>query len=334
MRINREILLKIARDTVTSQTRANRDILSVYLIGSLLESDPLLGGTTDIDLVFVWNLTPPTERTIQPLSDQIHLDIAHHSRTIYSQARQLRQHPWLGTDVARALILFDPQHFMDFTQASVRGLFDKPEYTVERAQHLAEAGRQAWLRLAAKTPDPSPAGVAEYLAALENTANAAACLVGAPIAERRFLLRFQEITSELQQPGLYAGFVGLIGGAETAVARIKDWLPGFSQAFDSVGEAASLTVSPPRREYYLQAVAALLETDYPEAALWPMLRSWTRLVSKPGLPESVLAGWREFIQILGLQGNEFENRIQGLDAYLDRVEELLESWARAHGVWE
>ena len=53
MRITRETLLKIAKDTVTQQVRSRHDLVSVFLIGSLLTDDPLLGGTTDIDLIFI-----------------------------------------------------------------------------------------------------------------------------------------------------------------------------------------------------------------------------------------------------------------------------------------
>ena len=45
MRITRDTLLKIARDTVDSRTRQDRTIMAVYLSGSLLENDFQLGGT-------------------------------------------------------------------------------------------------------------------------------------------------------------------------------------------------------------------------------------------------------------------------------------------------
>jgi hypothetical protein len=44
MRITTETLLKIARDTVAQRTRSDRSLLAIYLTGSLLESEPLLGG--------------------------------------------------------------------------------------------------------------------------------------------------------------------------------------------------------------------------------------------------------------------------------------------------
>jgi hypothetical protein len=40
MRITRQVLYKIAEDTVAQRARTDRDLLSIYLQGSLLESDP------------------------------------------------------------------------------------------------------------------------------------------------------------------------------------------------------------------------------------------------------------------------------------------------------
>lgn len=334
MRINREILLKIAKDTVDRESRTHRDILSAYLIGSLLEPEPLLGGATDIDLVFVWNSAPPGERVIQPLTDQVHLDIAHHSRTLYRQARRLRQHPWLGQDIARAKILYDPQHFMDFTQASVRGMFDRPEYVLERAQRLAELGRQAWLQFVTQLREVTPSVVNEYLSALENTANAIASLEGAPLTERRFLLGFKERAEILGQEGLYQGLLGLIGALELSPDVYFGWLPTWSEDFERVGSPpAPPTVAPARREYFTLAFEALSASAQPEAGLWPLVRSWTRLAAASQPESRERAGWEEAFRQLGLVGEAFASRVEGLDAYLDRVEETLEGWGRERGVW-
>ena len=53
MRINSEMLIKTARDHVAKRLRQPNDIVAVYLTGSDTSEEPLLGGTTDIDMVFV-----------------------------------------------------------------------------------------------------------------------------------------------------------------------------------------------------------------------------------------------------------------------------------------
>ena len=51
MRITREALLKLAHEAAVQRARVNREITCIYLTGSLLSEAPLLGGTTDIDLI-------------------------------------------------------------------------------------------------------------------------------------------------------------------------------------------------------------------------------------------------------------------------------------------
>ncbi|NJN44708.1 MAG: hypothetical protein HC806_08325 [Anaerolineae bacterium] len=120
MRITRQTLQKIAEDTVAQRVQANRNLLAVYLTGSVSqELDPVLGGTADIDLVFIHEYEPPTDREIIRLTEDVHLDILHHTRQDYNQVRDFRVHPLMGPVIYGCQILHDPRHFLDFAQASV-----------------------------------------------------------------------------------------------------------------------------------------------------------------------------------------------------------------------
>jgi hypothetical protein len=44
MRITRDLLLKAARDSAAQRLRADRRLVCIFLTGSLLQKDPLLGG--------------------------------------------------------------------------------------------------------------------------------------------------------------------------------------------------------------------------------------------------------------------------------------------------
>ena len=44
-----------------------------------------------------------------------------------------------------------------------------------------------------------------------------------------------------------------------------------------------------------------------------------------------LAAWQKAGEQLGLIGKPFTEKVQGLDAYLDMVEEVLDTWARENG---
>ena len=154
MRITRETLLKLARDTVTQRARADRGIVSAYLHGSLLEEEPLLGGTADIDLFIVHNDSSQVEREIVRITDEVILDITHHPRNVYRQTKELRLHPWLGPTIFGCKILYDPQHFMDFTQAGVRGQFNRADQVLGRARPQVEHARQMWMDFDTNPPAP------------------------------------------------------------------------------------------------------------------------------------------------------------------------------------
>ena len=82
MRLTRETLIKIARDAANQRARVSRRIVCIYLTGSVLGDTPLLGGTTDIDLIVIHDSDPIQPREVVRMSDEIHLDIGHYSQDV------------------------------------------------------------------------------------------------------------------------------------------------------------------------------------------------------------------------------------------------------------
>ena len=187
MRINRNMLLKIAHDAVDKYVNDDRSIVAIYLQGSLLTDSPLIANTADIDLFFIHSDEVPVEREIVRVSDEVHLDISHHSHRVYRQPRELRVHPWLGPAMYGCKIMYDPQHFIDFIQASVRGQFNNPENVIGRVQRQAIHAREMWESFNDQPHPPDPQDASVYLRALEHVANAASGLSGQNLTERRFL---------------------------------------------------------------------------------------------------------------------------------------------------
>ena len=146
MRITRDTLLKAAKTFVQQQTYRDRDIVCVYLSGSLIDDLPLLGGTADIDLFFIHDEAPRQPREIIQLTPDIHLDLAHHDQSIYNQPRELRLDPWIGSYLIKdPIVLYATQHWFEFTQATVFSKFAQPENVMRRAIPFAENARQTWL---------------------------------------------------------------------------------------------------------------------------------------------------------------------------------------------
>jgi hypothetical protein len=333
MRITPELLNKIARDTVNQRTRNNRDIIAVYLIGSLLKEEPLLGGTADIDLVFIHDVEIEKQREIIRLTEEVHLDIAHHPRRLYHQTRELRLHPWMGPNIYGCKVLYDPQHFMDFTTASVSGQFFQPENILTRSRKLSENSRQIWLSYQLERPEGHPTEIATYLEAVESAANAIAILHGPPLPERRLLLEFPGRAEALGKPGLHKGLLGLLGAPNIDKENISPWIHPWRDCLSDIpAEILPSRLHPHRITYYQKAFEAALVSQEPMACLWPLLTTWNLAVSCHPDGSSHRKSWDEAVGHLGLVGEALLERLNALDAFLDNVEEITENWARAYGI--
>jgi hypothetical protein len=332
MRITREMLLKVAQETVAQRSREDLRLLSVYLHGSVLNDEPLLGGTADVDLFFVHDDGVKIEREIVKVTDEIHLDIAHYSRKSYLQTRELRLHPWLGPTIYGCKILYDPQHFMDFVQASVRGQFYRSDHVLDRVRPQIEQARKMWLSFVQVPSTFDTDIVGFYLRAVGLAANSIAGLTGSPLTERRFLLKFADQARALNQPGLYVGLLGLLGGPTVDTDTLRSWLPTWQSAIEAIPEEnRPVALRRERWLYYLRAFETTLDSDRPLAILWPLLNTWVRAVRLLPATSRPVTAWQAAAQHLGLMGPGFLELLSSFDGYLDRVEEAVEHWASANG---
>ena len=339
MRITRDTLLKIVRDTVAQRTRSDRGILAIFMHGSLLEDEYLLGNATDIDLFIIHMDAVAVQREVVHLTDDIHIDISHYLNRDFRNTRQLRVHPWIGPTLKDARILFDPQHFLDFTQASVRGQFDEPDHVMERSRKQVASARQIWQSLHDRRSDPAPKDILSYLKALENAANSIAGINGSPLTERRFLVRLPQRFEVVGRPGLYPGLLGLLGAPNIDSDTLKSWVPAWQSAYRAMGpttasEQIPARIHPLRETYYSHAFDALIDSSQPLTALWPLLRSWTLVITTLAHAGEHQSTWQTCLERLNLAGASFSERVAGLDAYLDMVEETLDQWAVANGASE
>lgn len=333
MQMTNELLQRYAQITIQKQTRADYTILAAYLTGSLVtEKDPMLGDTTDIDLVFIHIGDPRIDREILSLNDDIHYDISHHAQRDYLERLALRTHPWKGPVLSEAIVLYDPQHFMDLTQASVRGLFHQPYNVFQRAQTQKKTARERWFGFQPPPANPGPAEISTYLSILDCAANAIALLSGEPLTERRFLINFPKRAEQVHHPGLYPGLLGMLGAPNVTPQLLASWVKEWQSTYQSLpNDERPPRLHPYRSNYYHNAFNAILESDQPENVLWPLLRTWTLAASL--LPESDpgYQSWRDAAHQLGLLGPGFSERIQALDAFLEQVEETIASWKKEEG---
>jgi hypothetical protein len=298
MRITPDLLLKLANDYIAQCSKTERGILAVYLQGSLLRDNLTIGGTTDIDLFFLHTDISQEEREFVRITDEIHMDISHHPVSLYRRPKELRSHTWLGPGIEGCKILYDPQHFLDFTQASVRGQFRRSDQVLRRVRPQAEHARQIWLAL----------------------------------TERRFLIDFPERAGAVKHAGLYAGLLGLLGAPLVDAPKVRAWLPDWQAAYEAAAQNQVLQrIHPVRLNYYLKAFESLLDSERFQVVLWPLWRTWTQIVDTLPEQDEYLPAWQKAGESLGMLADGFQERISALDAFLDLVDETIENWARENG---
>ena len=331
MRITRETLLRIARETAQKRAQSDHGLAAVYLTGSLLTDDPFIGGSTDIDLVLVHAETPNLRREIIPVTPDVHLDIVHACRSDFANPKELRVHPTLGPELYNPLWLYEPQHFLEFVQAAVRTRFHDPANVLARARRNSQEARQLWLGMQTDLP-AGPDGLRQYLLAVGRAADAIAVLNGAPLAERRFLLQFPARAVAAERPALAARLSGLLGASNVDAATLGEFLPEWEKAFlDAAGRSrVHESIAVPRLAYYKLAFTSMLAGELPQAIVWPLLHTWT--LAAQSQPPARHAKWLALCEMLGLGGAAFDGRMSELDHFLDEIEELLDGMAADQGI--
>lgn len=327
MRITKELLWEIAEDAVEDRIDADKKIIAAYLHGSVLDGEPVLGGSADVDLVFIREKKTPDPEIIR-LTEDVHLDIQHHLKSDYEPPRTLRTDTWKGAALYACKSLYDPDHLIDFTQASVRGMYYSYENVLGRAQPLLKKARKTWINFHNRPPKPDPDTVWRYLKALENIANAIGFLNGPPLTIRRLLLDFPERAQALGQKGLFEGLVELLGANDVDRASVASWLPVWDEMYQSLGEIKKLPpeLNQHRWAYYRKSMEAMFSSNEPRTAFWPLLYTWTLAAKHLPKKSFHVNVWREAFTDLGLIGKDFNARLHGLDTYLEEVEEVFDTW--------
>lgn len=333
MRLTRELLIGSAKSTADDMQLKYEDLICVYLTGSVQEEEPLIGGTTDIDLFCVHSIQAPFAREVRPLGENCHLDIAHYSQSAFGKNKNLRLDPWLGSFLCyKPLVLYDNQHWFEFTQAGVYAQFLDPAVVVQRVNPMVKQARQLWLELTQEHADANVEHLWKYLKVLELAGNSLACLVGVPMTERRFITELPARCEALERPGLSSGLVDLFHTPDVTEYHWGEWLDQWRTIIQTANEKKRIPakIKSLRIPYYEKAIQATM-TDNPAQALWILLRTWTLALAQLAKRTPDAATWKQFIQAIQLGKEKLPTRLQALDVYLEAVEETVAEWAKRNG---
>jgi len=336
MRVTRESLIRIAKETAQERAFNDRDIIAAYLTGSLATEgqDPMLGGTTDIDIIFVHVAEPKHRHEFVRLTPDFHVDISHRAKAEFKRPRELRLDPWLGWEMYDPMLLFEREKFFEFVQAGLRAGFEfnAPAPALHRSRLLLSQARQTWRELLEIEDMVTPQDISRYIKSLYLAVNAVAELSGPPLHERRLLLEFPARAEAAQRPGMTAGLYGLLGASDLDASTMNAWIPEWKSAFEAATESGRVDprIHPTRVNYYEKAIQSMLAGENPQAAIWSLLQTWT--LAAEVLPENSLDSWRAACGQLGLTAVSIEEHVQGLDHFLDEVEALLDELSTRYGL--
>jgi len=336
MRVTRESLIRIAKETAQERAFNDRDIIAAYLTGSLASDqvDPMLGGAADIDIIFVHLAEPKHRREFVRLIPDFHVDISHRAKAEFKRPRELRLDPWLGWEMYDPMLLMEREKFFEFVQAGLRAGFEfnAPAPALQRSRMLLKEARQLWRGLLEIEDIVTPKDVATYMNALYHAVNAVAELSGQPLSDRRILLDFPARAETAQRPGMVAGVYGLLGASALDGAKVNSWLAGWRSDFEAASESSRVDarIHPARLNYYEKAIQSMLSGENPRAAIWSLIQTWT--LAAEVLPDNNLNAWRSACGHLGLNVIGIEEHVNGLDHFLDEVEALLDELAARYGL--
>jgi hypothetical protein len=224
------------------------------------------------------------------------------------------------------VFLFDPDHFFEWAQAGARGQFFRADHTLERAQTFLDMARttQSLVPMSGRW-------IKTYMHAVIEGANAIATLHRFPAAGRRMLVDLENACQAVGFQDVYTAVVSLLGAQDLKPADLREYLEPWERAFSvAAAEQPDTVVNPIRWNYYWLGVEALLESDQAQAALWPMVDTWEKalhILQTNNRMAPHRPAWENFLGRLDLTSPRRKMRQEQLDHFLDRMDNLVVSWA-------
>jgi hypothetical protein len=211
----------------------------------------------------------------------------------------------------------------------VRAQFNDPINVIKRARFFATPARESWSEM---QMNPESASPLKILTAVFNAANALASLSGAPIPERKLLADFPVRAKSIEQADMIQTIFSCVS-SNVSVETAYQWLPAWEIGFKAASRSPSdLRLHPARLAYYKTAIESQLASDLPRAALWPLLHTWALAAESDSFDDEQTQTWNSVCTEMGLSATNHHERLQSLDIFLDRLEEILEQLADENGV--
>lgn len=335
MRITKEKLLRLSDSYIAQRSRKDRSIVCAYLTGSLLRDYPFINGTTDVDIIMIHSDLQQAYREVTGISEEATFDIYHYPRSYFTNPRDLRTDPWIGSSLCfDPIVLFGKGHWYEFVLSSVEASFFLPENCMQRALFFNKEAHKYHSQLQKLVNTQFEVTYAfNYILCIENAVNSIACLSSRPLTMRHFLQDFIDCSNEINNAGLVGEVISLI----TENPNLEQYYQYYSQYwnyyFDYFSNYVRADFFPEygkfRLPYYQKAVEAFWEAHLP-SAVWIMLNTWTHIFSAMNMEQN--EGFHSFLGMNGLTPQQGVKRMEDIDHFLEHVDDTIDNWTKSHGI--
>lgn len=337
MIVTREKLIRLSESFIQNLAQTDRGIICAYLTGSILNDFPFIDGTTDVDIIIVHTDIPNAYREIKEITSDVTLDIYHYPKEYFSNTRNLRLDPWIGSSLTYdPIVIYGKGHWFEFVHSSVEANFFLPENILERSLFFYKQAQKnfAQYKKLCKT-NYEVTTVYNFFLCVENAVNAIACLSNKPLSTRRFFRDFEKRCESIENFELYGKTKNLILGS-TKVINNKDYiLQAWGYYVDYFAKFTRPDYYPEYGESrinYYQKPASGLWTSDPISSVWIILYSWTQIMT--GMKIENNEHYHSFVEMLGLDQKNSEEKIVTMEHFLDNVTVIIDQWGKDKGIQE
>ncbi len=334
--MTRDRLQNITQTFINKRLRSDHSIICIYLVGSMLKEDPFINGSADVDLVVVHDIPVENSREIISVSPDVTIDIHHIDQTYYTPPRKVRKDPWIGSSLCfDPVVLYGKGHWFEFARASIEAGFFNPEYVMGRSKLFLSKARTNFSELERAALSGNGNYPLIYLKTIENTVNALACLVQAPLTDRTLMRQFKDVADALKQPETVADLHALILGQNDPSPYYEYFYNSWNYYMDYFGSSGSAEphhkMNTARLAYYTAPVAYYW-TEHLTSALWIMAKSWSSIANYLYLEDNEY--YNSFCSILEISKDHFPQRRSGLEHFIEQAEESQFDWGKSQGYLE
>lgn len=321
MKYTKEYLLEAAQNFVNKKIARDPAISAVLLIGSLRKIDHFIDRPMDVDLLVLRDEKGDVDNELVRISDEHHLDVHYDDALAYDDPKMLRSDSVRGWALWDASVLYQREHFFEFTQSTVRSQFDEPRNVIDRMRYYIKPARELWLENSAT---PENVDMETYLSAIFAAGNALACIDREPLSIRSFLTDLFDVTKNLEIEDINSRFMNCLS-SDLSIDLIQSNFALWEELFmEGCKYPADDVITPLRLAYFRSSIDSELAGTQPIRALWPFLFTISKMPIRFSEFTELIQKHADVKTAFGFSPNGMGDKFKYLDLLLEDIEGIIE----------